>query len=550
MKYITIPTSNDYSVWYDKNYYVDKTWELRKLEWTLERWSAIFFARPRRWGKSLFFSMTNYFFNKKLYKKEYFEWKDIEKSEILAKKAGKYYVMSLDLKPIYDKDTNSLNWDQLWLSIYEQLPEKYLENIFWDKRNIFEKIFWLKRKKIFQKKQEEINYLKSKYTLWSFIKSFVEDYSQEEEILLLIDEYDKPVNDCLKFKKNELNCKKQILEELKDKLYRYLKDIPCIIMITWINKLSMSSFFSDFNNLSDYSYLVSLWYKEKEVKQLFKNLEISYTEEVKKWYNWYNFDAGEEFNPWAVNEYFKRQKFASYWSKTWTAPDYFRYLMSDILKVKSFEDFLKLLEKQDYTDEVIALETINEMNVSIILHYFYYSGLLTITETNKFAIPNNDVIFSYKNLIFSESETQTYVKLRNIATDAVEKLEEDTNYLKEFIKYLLNEKYVNHDKNDLKKLWEQVITSDIALILRTFIRIDLRREVNLLKWRTDIEYINTENGKRIVWEIKVFKEEKEFENKKEEWLIQLKKYIDSGRYQDGYLILINLNKGDCEVMKY
>ena len=120
MKYITIPTSNDYSVWYDKNYYVDKTGELAKLEWTLARWSAIFFARPRRWGKSLFFSMTNYFFNKDLYKPEYFEWKNIEKSEILAKKAGKYYVLSLDLKPIYDKDSNSLKWDKLWLSIYEQ----------------------------------------------------------------------------------------------------------------------------------------------------------------------------------------------------------------------------------------------------------------------------------------------------------------------------------------------------------------------------------------------------------------------------------------------
>jgi hypothetical protein len=47
--------------------------------------------------------------------------------------------------------------------------------------------------------------------------------------------------------------------------------------------------------------------------------------------------------------------------------------MSDILKISCLEDFLKLLEKEKYTDEVIALETINEMNVSIILHYFYYS---------------------------------------------------------------------------------------------------------------------------------------------------------------------------------
>jgi hypothetical protein len=46
---------------------------------------------------------------------------------------------------------------------------------------------------------------------------------------------------------------------------------------------------------------------------------------------------------------------------------------------------------------------------------------------------------------------------------------------------LLKEKYVNHDKKDLKKLGEQVITSDVALILKTFVRLDLRREVNILE---------------------------------------------------------------------
>jgi hypothetical protein len=102
---------------------------------------------------------------------------------------------------------------------------------------------------------------------------------------LLIDEYDKPVNDCLKYKKNELNCKKEVLEELKDKLYRYLKDIPCITFITGINKLSMASFFSDFNNLKDYSKKITLGFTQSEVEDLFKRLEVEYKEEIKDWYN-------------------------------------------------------------------------------------------------------------------------------------------------------------------------------------------------------------------------------------------------------------------------
>ena len=87
-------------------------------------------------------------------------------------------------------------------------------------------------------------------------KSFV--LSAEGQILLLVDEYDKPVNDCLKYKKHESFCKNNVLEELKDKLYKYFKDIPCITLVTGINKLSMASFFSDFNNLIDYSGIVNL----------------------------------------------------------------------------------------------------------------------------------------------------------------------------------------------------------------------------------------------------------------------------------------------------
>jgi hypothetical protein len=78
--------------------------------------------------------------------------------------------------------------------------------------------------------------------------------------------------------------------------------------------------------------------------------------------------------------------------------------------------------------------------------------LLTITEDNRFAIPNNDVIFAYKNLIFVATLTEHYVNLRNIATDALEYLEKDPKYLENFIKYLLKEKYINTDKRDLAKI--------------------------------------------------------------------------------------------------
>jgi hypothetical protein len=81
-----------------------------------------------------------------------------------------------------------------------------------------------------------------------------------------------------------------------------------------------------------------------------------------------------------------------------------------------------LIKKYKYDDEIINLETMNEMNVSIILHYFYYAGLLTFDEKMTFAIPNNDVIKSYENLIFAKTYTEYYMNLRLLASDAIEQL--------------------------------------------------------------------------------------------------------------------------------
>ena len=239
------------------------------------------------------------------------------------------------------------------------------------------------------------------------------------------------------------------------------------------------------------------------------------------------------------------EEFEAYWSKTWTAPDYFRYLVKDILKVNNLEEYLELLKDYKYTDKVISLETINEMNTSIIFHYFYYAGLLTITEEDKFAIPNNDVITAYEDLIFPEIYTENYINLREKATLAIEKLEEDTNYLKDFIKFLLNYKYVNQDKNDLKKVWEQVITSDVFIILKTFVRLDLRREVNLLSWRVDLEYIDYENRK-ILFEFKIAKKSEELDKKLEEAKKQVEKYE---WYDRKYVIIVDLEKVEVLVDK-
>ena len=67
-------------------------------------------------------------------------------------------------------------------------------------------------------------------------------------------------------------------------------------------------------------------------------------------------------------------------------------------------------------------------------------------------IPNNDVLYSYKNLLFIETETKLYYSLRDKSSEALLKLRTDIRPLKEFIEFMLKEKYLNHDKQDLSKI--------------------------------------------------------------------------------------------------
>ena len=100
--------------------------------------------------------------------------------------------------------------------------------------------------------------IREKYnTFGDFLSSIIKKFFKKTPVMLLIDEYDKPVNDCLKHYTNAGKAK-ELLEGLKENFYRYLKNIPAVTVITGINKLSMSSFFSDFNNLRDYSNFINV----------------------------------------------------------------------------------------------------------------------------------------------------------------------------------------------------------------------------------------------------------------------------------------------------
>ena len=83
--------------------------------------------------------------------------------------------------------------------------------------------------------------------------------------------------------------------------------------------------------------------------------------------------------------------------------------------------------------------------------------------------------------------------------DSLENIETNTDYLQDFILFLIKEKYNNLDK---KSIHENILVSDIALFFKTFSRNDIQREVNILEGRTDLEFIS-KNDVKFVLEFKV-----------------------------------------------
>ncbi len=60
-----------------------------------------------------------------------------------------------------------------------------------------------------------------------------------------------------------------------------------------------------------------------------------------------------------------------------------------------------------------------------------------------------------------------------------------------------------------------IMVSDIALLIKAFSHLDLRREVNILPGRTDLDFID-HTGVKCLFEFKVCKKSREVEKKKKE----------------------------------
>jgi len=317
----------------DDYLYIDKSKEAYELITTNK---YAFLSRPRRFGKSLFLDTLKEIFegNQKLFKGLYIE----------------------------DK------WD--WTTTYPVIKISFAGNR--DVEELKQSIF--KNLDLIQKQlgitcQKNYDYA----TCFSdLIQKSYEKYKQG--VVILIDEYDKPILDNL----DQMEIAKECREILK-RLYSQMKDNDQYIkfvFLTGVSKFSKASIFSGLNNLRDISMLPQYGticgYTQNDIETSFlPYLEGVDLKKLKIWYNGYNFLNDKVYNPFDILLFIDGNcEYLNYWFNTGTPSFLFKLFQQQNYNLAEFENLTVPLSILDAFD-------IENLNLQTVM---FQSGYLTIKE--------------------------------------------------------------------------------------------------------------------------------------------------------------------------
>jgi len=392
--------------------YVDKT---DLIEDVLKRGTMVnLFPRPRRFGKTLTISMLDNYFNvkKKDENKNLFKGLKISKADKdMRQEQGKYPVISLNLKGVKDS-----TWEKEYSKIKTFISKIYQDNIeVVELLNDKEKKFY---NDIIDEVASETEYQLSLKNLSEYLMRYY-----KEPVIILIDEYDAPIETGFLngFYKPVIDFMRNFFGEAL-KTNDYLK-FACM---TGILRVSKESIFSGLNNLTIYSILDNEYseyfgFMPNEVNELLEEYGIENKEEVKDWYDGYNFGGTEIYNPWSILNVLDRKVIKPYWVNTGGTG-----LLEDMLKNASadvkndLEELIKGNTVDCLVNESVVYSEINGSRENI-LNFMLMCGYLTTIEQvredediiAKLKIPNKEVRTAFKTIVqrwFEQSRTRLEIQ--------------------------------------------------------------------------------------------------------------------------------------------
>lgn len=404
-----LPTGiENFKTMIDKSaYYVDKT---NFIEDVLNE-QVVSYTRPRRFGKTLNMSMLYYFFSIKEKESAYlFDGLNISKNKDALKHQNKYPTIFISLK-----EMKSLTFDaqiSSFSNVIYELLEKNLEILSSDQLSDT-------TKDILNKLHNRSSSVEDLKISLRVITNALYTYYQQK-VIVLIDEYDVPLQAAY-----QNNYYEEMVEFLRSVFSSALKTNDALEkgVMTGCLRISKESIFTGLNNFTAYSVLnnissESFGFTESEVKKLLKDYNLSEKmDEVKKWYDGYQFGNKEIYNPWSTLMYVKNItqdvsfKPISFWANTSGNDIVVKYIQNGDKKLR--KEFDVLMNGQSLIKYIKPELTYREMdNINNIYSFLLLTGYLKVIKDRgenqyELVIPNKEVYEIYKQSFMSYFEDYT-----------------------------------------------------------------------------------------------------------------------------------------------
>lgn len=488
-------------------YYADKT---KMIESLLDDGAGVtLFTRPRRFGKTLNMSMLNYFFNlkNKEENRKLFENLYISKNKYMNQQ-GEYPVIYLSFK-----DIKALNWEKCYYLTRRLITYLYNEFEFLreklNKKDLsdFDKV-WLD--------EEGADWENSLKNLLRYLYEY-----HNKKVVVLIDEYDTPIVSGYNngYKKEVLDLYRSLYSTvLKSNMHLQFS------VMTGILRIAKEGIFSGLNNLkvnSIFSEKYSEYYgmTEEEVLEGLKYYNLEYEiNDVRDWYDGYQFGNIEVYNPWSIINFLDNGKLKPYWQGT-AGNETINELL-DRGNKELFDDLEKLFRKEivykkirDFTEFTADINEIWEL--------FLYSGYLTTSGKQKdreypLRIPNREIMEFFEDR-FIDRFTGNYQKF----SDTIRYLR--AGNIEKFGEILQNEvisslSYFDTDKDE--KYYKVFLIGIFVALMNDYVRLS-ERESGYGRADLILEPKKKENP-GYIFEFKVANSEEELESYAEEGFEQIK----------------------------
>jgi len=420
------------------NYFVDKSLLIEEIIQTQKKVTLL--PRPRRFGKTLNLSMLRYFFdieqpeNEKLFT----ELKIWHCDDQIKEKRGKYPVIFLTFK-----DVKANDWDTCYKLIVSLIADLYDKHNFLLKSGVLSETEAAKFSEIIKETANVASYQTSLNKLSEYLYNFY-----KKEVVILIDEYDAPIQSGYKNYYNEvvLFMRNLLSGAFKDNSFLYKG------VITGILRVSKESIFSGLNNIAVYSVLddqfsTQFGFTDAEVRLVLEDFEVPTDfEDVKRWYNGYKIgDTSDIYNPWSILNFAvePNAKFKPFWVNT-SSDDLIKERIKERNAEKTRNELLQLINNgsiiKDIEENFVFPDfaTDRELLWSLLL----FSGYLTCErqisrKSFELKIPNYEIKTIFQDVVISWLKTE--VKLQKSL------LEETTNFL------------VNNEIKKFEKGFKQII---------------------------------------------------------------------------------------------